>query len=246
MKRLGYTLSEVLITLGIIGVIAAISIPSLVNEYNKQIYAKTLSVAVSDFEAAMKNMIQKEAKEDLLKTKAWDVAGGPKIFTLNEEGDVDSFKDVLIKYLPVEITTKRTYNNLGSTSSSLSTEEMDSMWFSTNKGVEYAIYIDVDADLVKKESELIAGGYTYRNKAADVCIDVNGKEKPNTFGRDFFCYELSVDGDLHALGGYEYAKFNYTGTGQPTIANAKTKCVTDKDGVYCAEYLKQNNYKMDY
>ena len=71
MKRCGYTLSEVLITLGLVGVISALTIPSLVNDYNKQIYAKTLSVAVSDFEAAMKNMIQKEAKEDLLETAAW-------------------------------------------------------------------------------------------------------------------------------------------------------------------------------
>ena len=73
MKRLGYTLSEVLITLGIVGVISVMTVPSLVNEYNKQVYAKTLSVAVSDFEAAMKNMIHKEAVDDLLETSKFTI-----------------------------------------------------------------------------------------------------------------------------------------------------------------------------
>ena len=34
--KTGFTLSEVLITLGIIGVVAALTIPSVVNNYKKQ------------------------------------------------------------------------------------------------------------------------------------------------------------------------------------------------------------------
>lgn len=35
MKRVGFTLSEVLITVGIIGVISAITIPALVQKYQE-------------------------------------------------------------------------------------------------------------------------------------------------------------------------------------------------------------------
>ena len=236
MKRLGYTLSEVLVTLAIIGVVSAMTIPVLVSGHNKQMCAKTLSTAVFDFEAAMKNMIQKEGVDDLLETEAWKL----------EEITADSFREKLNKYLPVKNSAPRTYASLGASSSSFTTNEASSLWYLTSKGEEFAIYVDADASLAKSEAELIEGGYTYRKKAAEVCVDVNGSDKPNTYGRDFFCYELSVDGDMHPLGGYEYAKYHHTGSGEPTISNAKTECLNNKDGLYCAEYLKQNNYKMDY
>ena len=37
MKRSGFTLAEVLITLGIIGVVAALTIPNLIAGYEKQV-----------------------------------------------------------------------------------------------------------------------------------------------------------------------------------------------------------------
>ncbi|MDR1327709.1 MAG: prepilin-type N-terminal cleavage/methylation domain-containing protein, partial [Heliobacteriaceae bacterium] len=37
MKKYAFTLSEVLITLGIIGVVAALTMPSLITKYEKQV-----------------------------------------------------------------------------------------------------------------------------------------------------------------------------------------------------------------
>ncbi len=45
MKKIGFTLAEVLITLGIIGVVAALTIPTLVNNYQKKTYVTGLQRA---------------------------------------------------------------------------------------------------------------------------------------------------------------------------------------------------------
>ncbi len=50
----GFTLAEVLITLGIIGVVAALTIPSLVNQYKKQVYYTQFRKAATNLENAFK------------------------------------------------------------------------------------------------------------------------------------------------------------------------------------------------
>ena len=39
----GFTLAEVLITLGIIGIVSALTIPTLINNYQKKSYSNTLA-----------------------------------------------------------------------------------------------------------------------------------------------------------------------------------------------------------
>ena len=41
-KHFGFTLAEVLVTLGIIGVVSAMTIPSLVKNYQRQVYVTQL------------------------------------------------------------------------------------------------------------------------------------------------------------------------------------------------------------
>ena len=53
MKK-GFTLAETLITLGIIGVVAAITIPGLITAYKKHVIASSLKRAVSSINQAIK------------------------------------------------------------------------------------------------------------------------------------------------------------------------------------------------
>lgn len=59
MKKTGFTLAEILIVLGIVGIIAALSIPTLVSEHQKRIYATSLSAAISNLENAASAVIMK-------------------------------------------------------------------------------------------------------------------------------------------------------------------------------------------
>ena len=57
MKKSGFTLAEVLITLGIIGVVAALTAPALVMSSRNEANAAKLSVSISNLENAFTNMI---------------------------------------------------------------------------------------------------------------------------------------------------------------------------------------------
>ena len=65
MKKLGFTLAEVLIALAIIGVVAAITLPTLSTSTKKETNAAKVQVAVSDLENAFTTMLAKEVVTDL-------------------------------------------------------------------------------------------------------------------------------------------------------------------------------------
>ena len=52
MKKFGFTLAEILISLAIVGVVAAITIPTLGTDARKQANLATLKTTISDFENA--------------------------------------------------------------------------------------------------------------------------------------------------------------------------------------------------
>lgn len=67
-KRVAFTLAEVLITLGIIGIIAALTIPALVTKYKKQVTANCLKVAYSLFNQALGLSVQHNGD-----TSSWEI-----------------------------------------------------------------------------------------------------------------------------------------------------------------------------
>lgn len=70
MKRLyGFTLAEVLITLGIIGIVAALTIPTLINNYQKKAYIAALQKTYSQTQNAFKLMMADEGVDFLSQTK---------------------------------------------------------------------------------------------------------------------------------------------------------------------------------
>ena len=89
MKRKGFTLAEVLIALAIIGVVAALTIPTLVSGYKKDLWASSLATAVSNLETATTTMIVKEGADDIYGTKAWKnvIAVSPDL----NEGNIQQF-----------------------------------------------------------------------------------------------------------------------------------------------------------
>lgn len=65
--RLGFTLAEVLITLGIIGVVAALTLPALIQNYQKKATATSVKKAYSEL-----NQVIQMAKADYGDPSGWD------------------------------------------------------------------------------------------------------------------------------------------------------------------------------
>ena len=65
MKKSGFTLAEVLITLGIVGVVAALALPSLIADTTKQQIGPKLAKAVSSFEQANEALLSENGVDYL-------------------------------------------------------------------------------------------------------------------------------------------------------------------------------------
>lgn len=61
--KLGFTLAEVLITLGIIGVVAALTLPTLITKHKNQVYVNKLKKMVSTLENGVRQAAAEESVE---------------------------------------------------------------------------------------------------------------------------------------------------------------------------------------
>ena len=229
MKKSGFTIAETLIVLAVIGIIAMLTMPTYIANQRKKMYAKTLQVAVVNFQTAMTNLISKEGVDDLLETTAWEK--NEKIFVANigKVLGVLSFDNDPSSYLP-----------LAGTGDKINIK--DTINITTKNGVEYKINKKTEGNVKKSEEETLMNNLNYTNKAATVYIDINGKVAPNIVGRDLFEFDLAVNGLLYPVGSADYNYYNNIEDGP----DPGTKCVKDLDGKYCAAYLMNNGYNMDY
>ena len=245
MKKLGFTVAEVLITMGIIGIISALTLPTFVTDYRKQMYSKSLVSAVADFENAMMIMMKKEGIDDLFYSEAWTAIRDANAFLLsaNSNDDViENFMGKITKILPIESykTDEWEFYPLDG-KTELSEDRL--VRFKTKQGVVYGITIRQPFSQEPIDEKIaLMNNSEYRNQAARlVVIDINGENMPNREGRDIFYYELFTDGHLYRYGSKEQCLYSNN-----TYHDPRRFCVEGRQGEYCAAYLRTNNYQMDY
>ena len=218
MKKLfGFTLAEILITLSIVGVIAALTVPTLVTESRKRVYAKSLAVAVSDFETAMKNMIERENVDTLKETQAWRNCNG-SLTQASSDTDIQNFVNDVNPYLQIDSFNKnsRAYKFLRTQF----TWTIGGIKFKTKKGIEYAItLVRANDNDIKTDNDVLSNGVTYKEQVATVNIDVNGADQPNMIGRDLFFYDLGNDGILYPQGSKDFNFYHYNNASARNFAN---------------------------
>ena len=73
MKKFGFTLAETLITLGIIGIVAAMTIPNLITEHQKRASVTKLQRAISVINQATDYLLTKWVKQRKKKLLKWEL-----------------------------------------------------------------------------------------------------------------------------------------------------------------------------
>lgn len=245
MKRKNaFTMAEVLITLGIIGVIAALTIPNLVNEYQKIQYVAKLKKVDSQFNQALVKMaIDNGCPTDLACTG---------FFTSGT--DYTIFGNEIVKYFKVVkncgieknkgcgiSTYNRRYDGSGAF------EDFDTniaYKFLTEDGISYIV--GSYADNCNNDSGHAVLGYS-KKICGWVRVDVNGAKGPNYWGRDIFQFYITNGKGplLYPSGGREeYINnwWNYNGANKCS----STSTGDDKDGQYCTGRVIENGWIMDY
>ena len=204
-KSFGFTLSEVLITLGVIGVVAALTLPSLITNYKKQEIATRLKASQSMI-SQMLNMSIAEHGDPV----NWDFAN-----VSGTEANAGLSKNLIINltekyFLPYLNDAKRSgymtlaqagysepYHNADGTLNSFNLNALNKNQYVIElaNGVTIMVYMNSSA-----ETNTLTNILLY--------IDVNGKRKPNVFGRDVFVAQIKSDS-----GRFEWLGHGYTREG---------------------------------
>lgn len=207
-KSFGFTLAEVLIVLGIIGVVAALTIPTLMNRTNNEQYITSLKKGYSLFNQALLKFTQESGCVSDLKCTG--------VFGTADYGDPG---EALVKYFKVSKDCGRNkgclptdfHNNYDGSDSPPSNLDSDQDYygFITTDGMAFAVAGFTGSNCDDGGSAEITGNL--KQACGELYIDVNGPVKgPNHMGRDIFHYIISngkgallyPDNGVDASGGY--------------------------------------------
>lgn len=233
MKKFGFTLSEVMIALSLIGVIASLTIPTFISDTKNKANANKLATLVSNVENAFTSMIADEGVQDLSETA---FASSPTVENLSKylkiTGSANKLEDLY--------GSKRPIKTISGSTKAPSTDRI----FITKNGA-YIIYNKSDKNHLEETIKTLGG--TINGSTGFLHIDVNGKAKPNLVGRDFFWFRVGYDGLLYPAGGLNFSILSHNNNTYLWYrADYGDRCTDSSKGIGCTARLIENNYEVDY
>ncbi len=186
-KRAAFTLAEVLITLGIIGVVAAMTMPVLVAKYRSLVCTTQLKKMYSVISQAMQMSVPDGDYENI------PITDGGK------QGALNFFNDYMKKQFSIIKTcyfyetgcwaeTVKTKNG-----NIVKTNVQDKIVFLTKDG--FTIHIDTwDSSDYNTISNRYGVNVTGVSPILVLNVDVNGMKRPNVIGKDIFVFVLAEKG----------------------------------------------------
>ncbi len=255
-RAYGFTLAEVLITLGIIGTVAALTIPSLAKNFQNQGYVTGLQKAFTTTQQAFKMYMADEGISSLSDSNLFD---GTTTFATTSRQDL--FDTFVKKYFnPVKICRADTSDSSCARQIKWLTKTQESTSFPitiynfyTKDGMEfgYQLAAACNPDFNRQGSVKALCGTVY--------VDVNGVTPPNKWGRDHFIFRISYDGSLVPYWSAQHVQF-LTTDGSDWREHSdyweknSNKCGSrgnpvipaDIQGVGCAARIMEEGWKMTY
>lgn len=174
MTKNGFTLAEVLITLGVIGVVSALTMPTLIQNYQKQATVTQLKKAYSEFAQAIQKA---EAEHGLMET--WNF----KDFETSNERNKYFGENYIFPYIKTVKTCIPTSNGCWADDIKNLGDNKLTAYFTNN--------------MPQMVSFVTASGYTVyywlhgTGTGMWYVVDVNGLKEPNKLGRDIFAFTVN-------------------------------------------------------
>ena len=216
----GFTLAEVLITLGIIGVVAVLTIPQVVRDYKDKASVTHLKKAYS------------------VMGQAWQMAT-LKYGEFQDWGLVAGDEDILVDRIAPFFNAIKVCHiaNLG--------DCMPDTMYLSSVGTSYNNWVQAH-ETWKRSALVLSNGVTimmniYPNKSTQETtvmqfyVDLNGKDKPNKLGDDFFYFYVTDKGRIYPAGHIATLE-----DGVDKQAYFETACLNAK-GCTCANWVIEND-----
>ncbi|MBP3924442.1 type II secretion system protein [bacterium] len=187
MTKPAFTLAEVLITLGIIGIVAAMTLPALVKNYRALVLQNQFKQAYAELNTASRNF-----------------------YFHNNFVSLSEFAVEQPRFVVLKAFSKEFNNVLKSDSRGYDSVDENG----NTKGTPYTFYT-MNGKSAYRNVICDTGGWIWDGKGRligmddnpksgyngpKICIDINGEKLPNKFGVDFFVFNFTVDGYVIPLG----------------------------------------------
>ena len=224
MKKIAFTLAEVLVTLGILGVVSAVTMPTLIQGHQKTVYVSQLKKVYSDM-----NQVFLRYKTDR------------NALNLREAGNLNS-KDKLLDFF-------NKYMNVVSTCTS-NCFDYD---FKTINGRKKTFTFDRNV-VLSSGAIIWFDYMGSDNIFVSLLVDVNGDKNPNTMGRDVWALSIDNDGKMDDFMFQFYNTLKDAGANLDGYTNVSDTELREKifagncsgDGTGCFNKILLDNWKMNY
>ncbi len=218
-KYCAFTLAEVLITLAIIGVVASLTIPTVVRNYKKQETVTKLKKVYSALSNTTNLAIAQEGP-----------IGGWVITCSGGSGCANTFaKRYMIPYLKV---AKDCYDSSNTTKCDYPYYHLNSSTPRTWTPMSYTTFYLNDGTFIRVWVGDIAA------LRAHIYVDLNGPKAPNTWGKDMFVFDYYIQG--HGARNGKMLALDFTTDRSALTSN----CSKNGDGTRCAALIMLDGWKM--
>ena len=217
-KRVAFTLAEILITLGIIGVVAALTIPNVIKQYQDRVTVAKLQKAYS-----VLNQAFRQSENDNGSSELWQETPEISANEYFEKYWKPYFKapELCLTYSDCGYKSWKPYITLNGDKVSMSIDPQR-IKIKTSDDVFY-MFTEVTTN---SKGEFVP----FRN----VYIDINGAKAPNQFGVDVFAFRR--------IPGKGILPDGYAASYRSIVAN----CNRQASGAYCAARIIADGWKINY
>ncbi len=269
-KIKAFTLAEVLITLAIIGVVAALTIPTVITNYQKKMYVTQLKKSYNNLTNAFRTMMANDGVTKLTDTTLWSKIPSYSIDTyeIMQSHNAD-FKNEFFKTfkvaavygsgnIPDEYNPKYKYLNgddLDPYDSAIYLADGTFLYFYLYKTPQAANCGAKTCSSLKEFQETRNTKTKLWEYVGYTDIDVNGPKGPNVLGRDLFEFELGNDGTLYPAGGADFAVFDSSSCEYENLESCEVywknessdvACTKSSEGGTCAGRIMEEGWEMKY
>ena len=248
MKK-GFTLAEVLITLGIIGVVAAMTIPTLISNYQKRQFVTGLQKGYSIMNNALKMALAEDLTDNLNQTSLWQALpedssqfGNPNAIDFSE------FVGVLSKYLKVQKYCNPEEDGCFNIQYKiLNGDDDDGFYTKSNRLKVYTAdglvyYFRLKSNTINED--IYWDDNLAYNLIGYIGIDVNGDSGPNQNGRDYFDILVFNNGKLMFPGTQEWKLIDNAFGDWEGVCDVQYTGMYPGD--YCGARIFEEGWRMDY
>jgi len=244
MKKIrtkAFTLAEVLITLAVIGIVASITIPSIVASHQKRVLETQFAKTYRTLQTAVNLAIAEHGS-----IESWNWADN---FSLSQR------KEFFDKYFLPHLNVARYCFGADSVGSNGCFPE-NNYYYALNgvlsdQVLESRYY---PGAILADGSSLVFHNYnnciTNNIRCAAFYVDVNGRKKPNMIGMDLFTFEFFPQTNEFLPGGVNRSNEYNISTGQHTKSTEEQiikNCNRETSmGWYCPARIVKDGFKINY